>query len=66
MFIDFRKRGRERERETSMRNRNTYSLFPVHSWTEDQTQNLKWQHFGAQDDTPTNLATQLGLHKENL
>ena len=50
MFIDFREKGREGERDTGR-------LLPVHVQTRDRTHNL----FGVWDNVPPNLATQLGL-----
>ena len=64
MSIDFRERGRGREKD-----RNIDLLRPVRTWTEAQTQNLgmcpdqepNLKHFGVWDDAPTNWATRPGL-----
>ena len=67
-FIDFREKmgtERERERETSMWERNIYWLLPIYALTGDRTWNLGMcpnqgsnpQHFGVRDDALTNWAT---------
>ena len=60
MLIDFRET--ERERETSIWERNIHLLPPIHSLTKDWTRNLGMcpdqesnpQPFGVQDDASTN------------
>ena len=55
MLIDFRERGREKERETetSMWERNSYQLPPAHAATRDQTRNLgTWPELYSKVATP--------------
>ena len=40
MFIDFRKRGKEKESKTSMWERNIDQLLPIHTRTRDRNHNL--------------------------
>ena len=66
MFIDFRERNREGERERNINVKGKHpSAAPVHAWTGHRTHNLgmcpgrelNLQPFGAQDHNPTNRAT---------
>ena len=69
MFTDFREKGRQREGETSMGERNMDRLPPLHAPTRDRTHSLrtcpdrkaKLKPLGVGDVTPINWATQPGL-----
>ena len=66
MLINFRKRGRGREREGNINVRNINQLPPVRALTGDQTHNfgmcpdqeLNSQPFGVRDNTPTEPPSQ--------
>ena len=72
MFLLILEKGRERERETSLWERNIDWLPPVPALIGDWTHNLgtcpDWesspQPFGVRDDAPANWTTQAGLECE--